>query len=132
MLNKADLDQHFELRFPAASNEINVAEAKVGLSFPKEYVDFLLITNGLNSSGCLALHEIEILPERNFEYEVQKYLPGYFMIGDDGGGQAILINSAAEIFEVGMGVMNLKFLEKSADSLVDLLINFNGLTLGER
>ncbi len=82
--------------------------------------------------GCLALHEIEILPERNFEYEVQKYLPGYFMIGDDGGGQAILINSSEEVFEVGMGVMNPKFLERSADSLTDLLVNLKGLTLGER
>lgn len=132
MLNKADLSQHFELRIPATLNQIHTAEASVGLSFPKEYADFLLITNGLNSTGCLALHEIEILPERNTEYEVQKYLPGYFMIGDDSGGQAILINAAGEVFEVGMGVMNPKFLEKSANSLTDLLVNLKGLTLGER
>lgn len=31
-----------------------------------------------------------------------------------------------------MGVMNPKFLERSADSLTDLLVNLNGLTLGER
>ncbi|WP_346778803.1 SMI1/KNR4 family protein [Burkholderia sp. Ac-20344] len=132
MLNKAYLGQHFELRIPATLSQINVAEVKAGLSFPKEYVEFLSITNGLNSTGCLALHEIEILPERNVEYEVQKYLPGYFMIGDDGGGQAILINSAGEVFEVGMGVMNPNFLERSADSLTDLLVNLKGLTLGER
>lgn len=132
MLNKANLSQHFELRIPAALSQIHAAEAKAGMSFPKEYVDFLLITNGLNSTGCLALHEIEILPERNVEYEVQKYLPGYFMIGDDSGGQAVLINSAGEVFEVGMGVMNPKFLERSADSLTDLLVNLKGLTLGER
>ncbi|MEN2474773.1 SMI1/KNR4 family protein [Burkholderia sp. GS2Y] len=132
MLNKADLSQHFELRIPATPSQIHISEAKAGLYFPKEYVDFLLITNGLNSTGCLALHEIEILPERNAEYEVQKYLPGYFMIGDDSGGQAILINAAGEVFEVGMGVMNPKFLEKSANSLTDLLVNLKGLTLGER
>jgi hypothetical protein len=80
----------------------------------------------------LALHEIEILPERNIEYEVKKYIPGYFMIGDDSGGQAILIDAAGEIFEVGMGVMNSKFMKRSADSLSDLLINLKGLTLGER
>ncbi|MBP0610844.1 MULTISPECIES: SMI1/KNR4 family protein [Burkholderia] len=132
MLNKAYLSQHFELRTPATSSQIHDAETKIGLSFPKEYVDLLQITNGLNSMGCLALHEIEILPERNVDYEVQKYLPGYFMIGDDSGGQAILINSSGEVFEVGMGVMNPKFLERSADSLTDLLVNLKGLTLGER
>ncbi|CAB3774221.1 MULTISPECIES: SMI1/KNR4 family protein [Burkholderia] len=132
MLNREYLSQHFELRISATSSQINVAEAKIGLFFSKEYVDFLQITNGLNSMGCLALHEIEILPERNMEYEVQKYLPGYFMIGDDSGGQAILINSSGEVFEVGMGVMNLKFLERSADSLTDLLVSLKGLTLGER
>ncbi|WP_081071462.1 SMI1/KNR4 family protein [Burkholderia cepacia] len=132
MLNRAYLSQHFELRIPATPSQINVAEAKVGLSFSKEYVDFLKITNGLSSMGCLALHEIEILSERNIEYEVPRYLPGCFMIGDDGGGQAILINSSGEVFEVGMGVMNPKFLERSADSLTDLLVNLKGLTLGER
>ena len=131
MLNKAYLGQHFELRIPATPSQINVAEAKVGLSFPKECVDFLSIANGLNSTGCLALHEIEIFPERSVEYEVQKYLPGYFMIGDDGGGQAIMINSVGEVFEVGMGVMNPNYLERSADSLTDLLVNLKGLTLGE-
>jgi len=132
MLNKAYLSQYFELRIPSTPSQIHDVEMQAELSFPKEYADFLLITNGLNSSGCLALHEVEILPERNVEYEVQKYLPGYFMIGDDGGGQAILINAAGVVFEVGMGVMNPQFLERSADSLTDLLVNLNGLTLGER
>ncbi|WDD92268.1 SMI1/KNR4 family protein [Burkholderia sp. FERM BP-3421] len=132
MLNKANLSQLFDLKIPATPSQIHAAEAKVGLSFPKEYVDFLLIANGLNSTGRLALHEIEILPERNIEYEVKKYIPGYFMIGDDSGGQAILIDAAGEIFEVGMGVMNSKFMKRSADSLSDLLINLKGLTLGER
>ncbi|WP_148654121.1 hypothetical protein [Burkholderia plantarii] len=56
----------------------------------------------------MALHEISILPEQNKECEVQKYLPGFFMMGDDSGGQAILINQAGEVCEVGMGVMNIK------------------------
>ncbi|GAB7537711.1 SMI1/KNR4 family protein [Burkholderia sp. 3C] len=132
MINKENLSQRFELRTPATLNQIHVVEERIGLFLSREYVDFLLISNGLNSSGCLALHEIGVLSERNIKYEVQIYLPGYFMIGDDGGGQAILINSVAEVFEVGMGVMNMEFLERSADSLSDLLVSLNGLTLGER
>lgn len=132
MLSKEYLDKHFSLNPPATLNQVKLVQSTVEMIFPSEYVDFLLLCNGLNSFGCLALHEIEVLPERNEVYEVEKYLPNYFMIGDDSGGQAILINSAGEVFEVGMGVMNPNFLERSAVSLTDLLVNLKGLTLGER
>lgn len=54
------------------------------------------------------------------------------MIGDDNGGQAILINEAGEVFEVAMGVMDIAFVEQSAKSIADLLINYQGKTLNER
>ncbi|WP_193099773.1 SMI1/KNR4 family protein [Burkholderia sp. Z1] len=132
MLSKELLGAYFSLNPPATNKRIELAQSASGLTFPKGYVDFLLICNGLSSPGCLALHEIEILPARNGEYEVQKYLPGYFMIGDDGGGQAILISASGEIFEVGMGVMSANYLESSAISIEDLLVGKLGLTLGER
>lgn len=131
MLDKKYLIDNFSVNPPSNLDQVKLAESSTGLIFPKEYVDFLLICNGLSSPGCLVLHEIEILPKRNKEYEVQKYLPGYFMIGDDSGGQAILISEGGEIFEVGMGVISINYLEKAARSLEDLLINHKGLTLGE-
>ena len=48
------------------------------------------------------------------------------------GGRAILINKGGVIFEVGMGSMSLEGLEKSAESIEDLLINHEGKTLNER
>ncbi|MDR0240582.1 MAG: SMI1/KNR4 family protein [Burkholderia sp.] len=132
MLNREKLGVYFVLNPPAAARQVDLVQSILGLIFHVDYVNFLSICNGLRSDGCLALHEIETLSARNAGYEVQKYMPDYFMIGDDGGGQAILINSSGEIFEVGMGVMNPKFLERSADSLTDLLVNLKGLTLGER
>nr|WP_043971989.1 SMI1/KNR4 family protein [Acinetobacter sp. NBRC 110496] len=111
---------------------INEVKSKIFIKLPKAYEDFLLICNGLYSQGNLTLHEVQDLPERNNDYEVEKYLPDYFMIGDDNGGQAVLINEAGEIFEVGMGVMDIAFVEQSANSLEDLLINYKGKTLNER
>lgn len=50
------------------------------------------------------------------------YLPGFFMIGDDGGGNAILLNLGdRRIYEVGMGVMDEESMEFSAGSLDELL-----------
>lgn len=83
-------------------------------------------------SDSLAIHEIEDMPARNLDYEVQTYLPGYFMIGDDSGGQAILLNEMGEVFEVGMGVMDLSDLQQSANSITELLGKYQGKTLNER
>jgi hypothetical protein len=132
MLTEPYLREHYSVNPPASAEHIQLAQSQSTFIFPQAYVDLLLMSNGLSSEGCLALHEIDVLPTRNADYEVAEYLPGYFMIGDDSGGQAILINENGEVFEVGMGVMSIDFLEKSAESLEDLLITQEGLTLGER
>ncbi|NHC59985.1 SMI1/KNR4 family protein [Paenalcaligenes suwonensis] len=132
MLSEQYLCEHYSVNPPALLEQIQVAQSQSTIRFPQAYVDLLLISNGLSSDGCLALHGIDALPQRNADYEVAEYLPDYFMIGDDSGGQAIVINESGEIFEVGMGVMSQDALEKSADSIADLLINHQGLTLGER
>lgn len=132
MLNESYLREHYTLNPPASTDQVQQAQSLSTIRFPQTYVDLLSLSNGLSSDGCLVLHEIETLPERNTDYDVAEYLPGYFMIGDDSGGQAVLINESGEIFEVGMGVMSHDFLEKSAESLEDLLIHHQGMSLGER
>ena len=132
MFLKSILSKSYQLHPPASPGIIRDIQSRVSIRFPAEYTELLLVCNGLSSSGNLALHEIEELPSRNLNYEVQVYLPGYFMIGDDSGGQAILMNDDGELFEVGMGLMTHEGLEKSADSLEQLLIHFEGKTLNER
>lgn len=132
MLNESYLREHYTLNPPASTDQVQQSQSLSTIRFPQTYVDLLSLSNGLSSDGCLVLHEIETLPERNTDYDVAEYLPGYFMIGDDSGGQAVLINESGEIFEVGMGVMSHDFLEKSAESLEDLLIHHQGMSLGER
>ena len=132
MFLKSILSKSYQLNPPASPELISDIQSRVSMRFPAEYTELLLVCNGLSSSGNLALHEIEELPSRNLNYEVQVYLPGYFMIGDDSGGQAILMNDDGELFEVGMGLMTHEGLEKSANSLGQLLIHFEGKTLNER
>lgn len=66
-------------------------------ALPGDYVEFLRISDGLQSPGNLNILEADGVVARNQDYEVQQYLPGYFMIGDDGGGIAILIRRLPRI-----------------------------------
>ena len=134
MLTRANLtaNPHFTLHPPATDAAINAAEDASSIHFPPEYRALLRLTNGLYSDGCLVLYAAEDLATRNQDYEVPTYLPDYLMIGDNSGGQAILIDRSGVLYEVGMGVMNADWLEPSAASLADLLISHAGRTLSER
>ena len=134
MLTRANhtANPHFTLHPPATDAAINAAEDASSILFPPEYRALLRLTNGLYSDGCLVLYAAEDLATRNQDYEVPTYLPDYLMIGDDSGGQAILIDRSGALYEVGMGVMDADWLEPSAASLADLLITHAGRTLSER
>lgn len=134
MLTRVNLttNPHFTLHPPATDTAINAAEDASSIPFPPEYRALLRLTNGLYSDGCLVLYAAEDLATRNQDYEVPTYLPDYLMIGDDSGGQAILIDRSGALYEVGMGVMDADWLEPSAASLADLLITHAGRTLSER
>lgn len=99
MLNESYLREHYTLNSPASTDQVQQAQSLATIRFPQAYMDLLSLSNGLSSDGCLVLHEIEALPERNTDYDVGEYLPGYFMIGDDSGGQAILINKTAKFLK---------------------------------
>ena len=77
------------------------------------YLQFLELSNGLFGDE-ITLLEAEDIQQRNIDYEVKEYLPNFLMIGDNGGGVAILMdNKNQNIFAVGMGVMSEDSLEKN-------------------
>lgn len=116
------MSTQFEWNPPASEAAISQAEAEYGGPLPGDYVRLVRRANGGTTNGNLSILEIEECVERNSDYEVAEYLPGYFMIGDDGAGSAILVNVRDQrIYEVDMGVMDQQFLELSANSLDELL-----------
>ncbi|GIU51863.1 hypothetical protein TUM4438_42950 [Shewanella sairae] len=57
----------------------------------------------------------------------------FVMIGDNSGGIAVLMNeNDISVYEVDMGAMDKESMEKSADSLSQLLIEYKGKTLDYR
>ncbi|MGO2052769.1 SMI1/KNR4 family protein [Arthrobacter sp. MYb211] len=122
MLSREALSEKFTLHPPASPAVLETERGEYGGPLPEEYVDLLRISNGLYTEGNLSILGAEGVVQRNVDYEVQAYLPGYFMIGDDGGGTAILLNLQDRgIYEVDMGVMDEQSMERNAGSLDELL-----------
>jgi hypothetical protein len=95
---------------------INAAEARLGVTLPSDYKTFLLETNGLNPEPylCFAVPEREevmlgclygLKPNRtrcDLEHQqelISQWSPlpaGYVAIGDDPGGNALLLATSGE------------------------------------
>ncbi|PXX38496.1 SMI1/KNR4 family protein [Undibacterium pigrum] len=101
-------------RKPVEDACILAVESVLQLPFPEAYLQFLKQTNGFDAN-LLRLYPVDELVERNLTYEVGQYCPNFISIGDDGGGQAILIKSAllddTNVYLVGHGVMSPEFME---------------------
>ncbi len=64
----------------------------LGAALPPQYEDYLLSVDGReNSVGGVLLYAVSSLIERNETYEVRRYCPGHFTVGDDGGGRAVVL-----------------------------------------
>ncbi|MBH3440982.1 SMI1/KNR4 family protein [Pseudomonas luteola] len=92
---------------------ISEVESYFGQKLPKAYRNFVL-SHPTGMSGEVHLYSLELLIDRNECYETRKYAPGYINIGDDGGGQALLIRldeDDPEVATVGHGCMDPKLKE---------------------
>ena len=79
--------------------------------FISSYLQFLELSNGLFGDE-ITLLEAEDIQQRNIDYEVKEYLPNFLMIGDNGGGVAILMDNKIKIFCCRHGSMSEDSLEK--------------------
>lgn len=122
MRSRRRLNKAFAWNPPASDAAIRQAALEHGGPLPEEYVELLRIADGGYTQGNLSILGVEDCVQRNVDYEVERYMPGHFMIGDDGGGTAILLNLRdRRIYEVDMGVMDERFAQLSANSLGELL-----------
>ena len=125
-MNKRELEALYPLNDPATSQAIKMLPPEWYSLYPS-YLQFLELSNGLFGDE-ITLLEAEDIEQRNIDYEVKEYLPNFLMIGDNGGGVAILMdNKNQNIFAVGMGVMSEDSLEKISSSLEDFLLVKKGM-----
>ncbi len=95
MANISELLKDFEFNDPASEDRIVALERTEGISLPNRYRDFLKMGNGgegpVGEFGYANFWKVEEIAGFNRDYHVQEYLPGYLVIGSDGGGEAFAI-----------------------------------------
>jgi len=117
----------FELNEPVAVNSIQDVEEQLQFNFPKEYSDFLMISNGGEGSvgqSYLRLWKLEELIELNEAYGVQDFAPGLLIIGTDGSDTAYCFDTRSDdkpIVSVPFIGMDLSEVQSCGDNLIQFL-----------
>ncbi len=78
------------------------------------------LANDLAIGDYVLFYGPDRIEERNRTYEVQTYMPGWVAIGDDGGGQAILmkLDGTNSVYSCGQGALGSLQPVMISDSLV--------------
>ena len=109
-------DQEFG---PLTEAEVVDIETALSLRLVPEHREMLLSTGGYSGNrGILYSHGII---EMNIAHEVQKYLPGHYALGDDGGGRMfICIPPSSICYYTGMGALVPEWLRHVSDTIQGL------------
>lgn len=92
----SDSTARWTRRPPASETAICALAARCDFELPVEYLSFLRYSNGGEGSLSIEpwyfqLWQAEILIAHNQGYNVEEFLPGWFAIGSNGGGEMLTI-----------------------------------------
>ncbi len=93
----------------ANDTEIRETEKELKFKIPGELEEVLRESNGFSCDSGVLVYGTSEIAERNMNYEVEEYAPGYLAIGDDGGDYVFLISQEEgekKILAVDCGDMN--------------------------
>jgi cell wall assembly regulator SMI1 len=103
ILDRPEMWLEFSANPPANRDAIDKFESDSHIKLPKDYKQFLERMNGgrgFVGDAFLALWRVEELLQDNKEYEVDKWVPGFFIFGSDGGGEAFGFDLRSDAKEV--------------------------------
>lgn len=110
----------FSLSPPATEQSIGDVEGALKRALPADYRKFLRIADGFMLNSGIGLYGTAEIVERNATFEVATYAPGFIAIGDDSGGEAIMLSfDRPGVYLVPQGVMDPDCMMRLAASLDD-------------
>lgn len=117
---------------PCSEGALRDFEIQSKFRLPDDYSRFLRLTNGgegyINSEQYAIMWRLQELIPLNEAYEAPQYLPGLFIFGSSGGGEALLFDCQASVPKimrvpfVGADLSRLEILSPSFEEFIDLAL----------
>ncbi|TNY26228.1 SMI1/KNR4 family protein [Fulvimonas soli] len=109
--------------------DLDEARKSMGLFLPEDFLNFLITHNGGEGylgEEYLILWKLNELLEFNDDYEVEKYAPGLFLFGSNGGGEGFAFDrdNAMVIVMIPFIGMNRKYARFLANDFTSFLLRF--------
>lgn len=107
-----------KLNISQMNRQVNVEEIDRVVQWkelPQCYLKLVEIVNGFVERSGIKIYSINEIKERNETFEVNKYLPGYVAIGDDSGGNLLLMKACFSAKNVYISDCGSLFLDESTD-----------------
>lgn len=98
-----DLLDEMDLNPGAKKESIYDVQKMANISFPMEYIEFLLFSNGAEGkigNSYLVLWPLEQLEERNEGSGFKQYSPDFYAFGSDGGNEAYAFDKRTSQFQI--------------------------------
>ena len=81
-------------------SEEEIEKALKGIDLPQCYLKLIKKINGFIDERGIKIYGADEIKERNQTFEVDKYLPGYVAIGDDSGGNLLIMKACSSAKKV--------------------------------
>ena len=113
-----------ELDPPASPEIVDGISSNSEIDFPEDYLNFLRHHNGgegFIGDNYVVLWKAEELCDFNQKYEVEKYAPGIFLFGSDGGGEGYGFDTES----MTMPIVQIPFIGMERRYAVSIADNFS-------
>jgi hypothetical protein len=110
--------------------EVEKIARNLSFHLPESYLKFMLARNGgegFIGKSYLVLWQIEELIVKNNAYRADEFVPGFFLFGSDGGGEAYAFDTRSEtcgivsIPSVVLGIEDAKRVASDFESFLSVL-----------
>ena len=119
------LTKDLTLNSHTSKDLIEMVERKLDIDLPKDYVSFMMESNGgegFIGDAYLMLWPVDELPEYNEGYHVAEFAPGLLLIGSNGSNEAY----GFDLTEDNMPIVNVPFIGMSTEVRVTIADSFIG------
>jgi hypothetical protein len=98
------LVEAMELNSPATKEALTKAESEIGMTFPAQYKEFMVESNGaagrVGENSYLSIWVVEEIVSLNKDAKVEEFIPGLAFFASDGGSTAYAFDKRTESISI--------------------------------